>query len=193
MYLALGDPHRNVRIAEGSVTIPAGETSASVDYTKQIVQTYENFDGSHIGLKASGRVIEKFGNGYYPSRTDIPPAAANDTLVQTIYPARLEILPTKSPRPHDIVLPGAFEYRTRAGADMEAVFGADPFHVDVWQMAAGSTEGVAAPTVVGTCSIKAGERQLVFAFVQDDVDRRRGWLPGGTRILRPVAHRSRDA
>ena len=57
MYLALGDPHRNVRIAQASITIPAGETSASVDYTKQIVATFENFEGEHLGLKASGQII----------------------------------------------------------------------------------------------------------------------------------------
>lgn len=190
VYLALGDPHRNVRIAEVTMTIPPGETSVDVDYTKHVVRTYENFDGAHVGLKASGRVIEKFGTRYYSTRLDVPPSAARDILVQTIYPARLDILPEKSPRGQDLVLPDRFEYRTRAGTEMETVFGPDPFHVDVWQMAAGSTEGVAAPTVVGTCSMKAGERQFVFAFVQDDIDRRRGWLPGGTRVLRPVAPHS---
>ena len=190
VYLALGDPHRNVRIAEVTATIPAGENSVDVDYTKHITRTYENFDGSHVGLKSSGRVIERFGNRYNPSRLDIPASAEHDSLIQTVYPARLDIFPPKSPRPQDIVLPRAFEYRTRAGEDVETVFGADPFHVEIWQMAAGSTEAVATPTVVGACSIKAGERQLVFAFVQDEVDRKRGWLPGGTRILRPAAPRS---
>ncbi|MDA1349727.1 MAG: hypothetical protein O3A47_12825 [Chloroflexi bacterium] len=184
VYLALGDPHRNVRIAQGSITIPDGQTSASVDYTKHIVATFENFDGAHLGLKASGRVIEKFGDRHYPLQFDVPTSAPHDMLVQTIYPAPLDILPITKARPNDIVLPDRFEYRTRPGEDMETVFGTDAFHVDIWQMAAGSTEGKAAPTVVGTCSVKAGERQLVFALVQDDVDRQRGWLPGGTRVLR---------
>lgn len=186
VYLALGDPHRNVRIAEASVTIPAGETSASVDYTKHIVATFENFQGAHLGLKASGRVIEKFGERYYPLRLNVQPSVSQDTLLQRIYPAPLGILPISEPRPQDIVLPDRFEYRVRSGIDVESVFGPDPFHVDVWQMPTEATEGIAAPTVVGTCSIKAGQRQLVFAFVQDDVDRQRGWLPGGTRLLRPI-------
>lgn len=190
VYLALGDPHRNVRIAEGSITIPAGETTASVDYSKHIVATFENFEGEHLGLKASGQIIhtiaKKPGKHHHRLPLNVSPQAPHDTLLQTIYPAPLNILPVKNARPKDIVLPDRFEYRACQGADMEAVFGSDPFHVDVWQMAAESTEGVAAPTVVGTCSIKAGERQLVFAFVQDDVDRERGWLLGGTRILRTI-------
>jgi len=116
VYLALGDPHRNVRIAQGSITIPAGETSASVDYTKHIVATFENFQGAHLGLKASGRVIEKFGDRYYPLGLNVPPSVPRDTLLQTIYPAPLGILPVSKPRPQDIVLPDQFEYRARSFA-----------------------------------------------------------------------------
>lgn len=192
VYFSLGDPHRSVRIAQGTFTIPAGQTSASVDYTKHIVAKFENFLGEHLGLKASGRVIHKYGDRHHPLPVSVSPIAANDTLVQTIYPAPLNILPVKQARARDILLPDQFEYRMRPGKDMDSVFGADPFHVEIWQMAAGTNQGEAGPTVVGTCSIKAGERQFVFAFVQDDVDRQRGWLPGGTRILRPLPSQPRS-
>jgi hypothetical protein len=82
-----------------------------------------------------------------------------------------------------MILPDDFEYGSRDGSDLESIFGADTFHVEVWQMAAGTTRAGAGPDVVGACSIQAGTRPLVIAFVQDDTDRTRGWF-AHTRILR---------
>jgi hypothetical protein len=73
VYLALGDPRRNVQIASGSLTIPEGETSASVDISEFVSETLTDIAGQHIGYKSSGRVIAKYGERHRRLPADVPP------------------------------------------------------------------------------------------------------------------------
>ena len=181
LYVALGHPAKNARVANVQATIPVGERSASVDFTQHITREFSDLLGSHVGFKASGMVISRFGEQAYRSENDVPPAVGCDVLLQTIYPARLDHLPVvTTPRKSDLIIPDRLDYRRVdwVGGDLVDACGTDPFHVEIWQLPpTGGVQGQveAGQTVFGAMTIDAGERPLIIAFVQDEIDRQRGW------------------
>lgn len=190
VYLILGTSRRNARIHRVEVTVPAGHESASVDYTSFPANTFEEFKGHHVGYKASGRVISRYGDQHQPHPRDVPAIVDRPVLLETIYPAPHDDWPECVPRPRDLVAPEHCDYRAASGDTVEALFGSDPFHVEVWQLPLHTLDVTVGPTVVGVLTIRAGTRELFVAFIQDEVDRQRGWLPGGTRVIRPAGSAS---
>jgi hypothetical protein len=176
MYFTLGWMGRRSRVSQSEYAIPAGETSASIDFTKHVVAEFDDYVGQHKGYKASGLVLSKFGSRYHRAPRQIPPVVASLTLLETIYPGPFERFDSKPPRSTDLVVPRDFTWTARTPAlNIEDLTGEDAYHIDVWQVPVEMQEVRIGP-VVGALPLKIGDRSLLFVFVQDDNDRQRGWL-----------------
>jgi hypothetical protein len=64
VYSFLGYKPTSAASYSSEISIPGGQTSASVDYTTQPKRQFEDVAGHHIGLKASGLGLAKAGTRY---------------------------------------------------------------------------------------------------------------------------------
>jgi len=176
-YLTLGGRKTGVRMAQGAITIPAGETSASINYTDYIKGEFENFSSEHTGYKASGRVIHKFGNQYFPTSWDIPLDSLEPLLLQTIYPGRLETFSESMPKSADLILPRDLNWaRTNFDGDIESATGNAPFHVEIWQIPPSASNIECSEKTLGLLMLNLSPRVLGIAICQDITDEHRGWM-----------------
>jgi hypothetical protein len=116
------------RIAEGMLTIPDGQTSASTDYSQNVVKIFSESPDSHVGYKATGITLTKVGTEYFRSSIPSPRVVAALTLLETIYPGRPERFSATTPRLKDIVVPRDFDWLSTPSSytDIEELMGDDP-------------------------------------------------------------------
>jgi hypothetical protein len=178
LYFSSGWQGNGVRIASADITIPAGQASASTDYTQHIKKEFVGFKSEHIGFKASGTILHKFDNSYHRTDWNSPAQTDAPLLLQTIYPGRLARFKPTTPRKGDLIAPDdcVLPLGKKTASNIEEFADAKPFRVEIWQLPESMESIQVNNEVLGCVPLLAAGRKLIVAFCQNEVDIARGWL-----------------